>query len=119
MEALETHVYNFVKNTNLIKDEEKKNTLFFKLNIIERGIAHIEEDKKYSETQGQETKRLLEELEKEVNLGKINETELNSRISTLEESIRRKDTEYASKLQENQKDWDEINKIFGEAKEKL
>jgi len=98
MEGTKLSVVNFLNKSNLIKNEYKKRDIYFKLDVVERGIASMEEDVEHNKTQGQEMKRQLDALYQEVRIGQITETELNKKVNNLEQQVKRKETEYQKSL---------------------
>src|SRR5207245_10273264 len=73
--------------------------ILFRLDIIERGVSSLEENKEHSETRGQNLKEQLETLAKEVSSGKMTENELNKKVYELEQQIKKKESEYQKQLQ--------------------
>src|SRR4051794_21400117 len=111
MEENEKKLLEFLKidnPKNPIKDENRKKDCLFRMQIVERGIASIEEDMEHSKTQGQEMKRKLEELESEVRLGKITDTELEKKVYDLEQLVKRKESEYQKSLKIKDEEWGKL-----------
>lgn len=117
MEKNQANLVNLVKKNYFLDDEGKKRNIEFKLMVIERGIAGLEEDKENSKTQGREMKKKLEELNNEIKLGKISESELKNKVFDLERLVERKETDYRKEIKVKKEEWDKLDNDFREVSE--
>ncbi|CAI2161453.1 10360_t:CDS:2 [Funneliformis geosporum] len=107
MESNRTKIVELINKTGFIKDEARRKTIVYQLELIERGIDSIKEDLDHAKTNGREMESKLKLLQEALEQGKINEQELIDKVDRLTDLLKRKETEIESlkkELEQNKND---------------
>ncbi|CAI2181435.1 15192_t:CDS:2 [Funneliformis geosporum] len=109
MDVAEQGIKELILKSGMFADKKKKkDEIIFTLDVIERGIAHLKEDKEHNKDNGKELEKRIKLLEQDLKSGKIAEENLEARLKELEKMGQKKETEFQKTLKIEKKEWERI-----------